>query len=89
MGGEGEMYAESNTEIYITICKIDSQREIAVCLRELKQGLCDNLGLDGEGNGREVWEGGNVLYLWLILANVWQKTTTFCKAIKLQLRKKF
>ena len=25
--GEGEMYGESNTEIYITICKIDNQRE--------------------------------------------------------------
>ena len=33
------MYGESNIETYITICKIDSQREFAVCLRELKQGL--------------------------------------------------
>ena len=24
-GGEGEMYGESNMEIYIAICKIDSQ----------------------------------------------------------------
>ena len=30
-------------EIYITICKIDSQRKFAVCFRELKQGLCTNL----------------------------------------------
>jgi len=29
-GGEGEMYGESNMEIYITICKIDSQWEFAV-----------------------------------------------------------
>ena len=28
--GEGEMYGESNMETYITICKIDSQREFAV-----------------------------------------------------------
>ena len=42
-GGEGEMYGRSNMETYITICKIDSQCEFAVCLRELKQGLCDNL----------------------------------------------
>ena len=41
--GEGEMYGDSNREAYITICKIDSQWEFAVCLRELKQGLCDNL----------------------------------------------
>ena len=29
-GGEGEMYGKSNMETYITICKIDSQRELAV-----------------------------------------------------------
>ena len=32
-GGEGEMYGESNAETHITICKIDSQWEFAVCLR--------------------------------------------------------
>ena len=42
-GGEGEMYGMSNMETYITMCKIDSQQEFAVCLRELKQGLCINL----------------------------------------------
>ena len=35
-GGEGEMYEKSNTETYITICKIDSQREFAVWIRKLK-----------------------------------------------------
>ena len=35
-GGEGEMYGKSNMETYTTICKIDSQREFAVCLRKLK-----------------------------------------------------
>ena len=25
--GEGEMYGESNMEIYTAICKVDSQRE--------------------------------------------------------------
>ena len=42
-GGEGEMYGKSNMETYITICKMDSQREFAVSLRKLKQGLCINL----------------------------------------------
>jgi len=37
-GGEGEMYGESSVEVYIIICKIDSQ-----WVRELKQGLCINL----------------------------------------------
>ena len=43
-GGEGEMYGKSNLETYITICKIYRQWEFAVCLRELKQRLCINLG---------------------------------------------
>jgi len=55
------MYEESNMETYITIYKIESQWEFAVCLRKLKQGLCINLeGWDGEGNGREVQEGGDI-----------------------------
>ena len=60
-GGEGEMYGESNMETYITICKIDSQRELAVWLRKLKQGLCINLeGWDGEGHEKEVQKGGDI-----------------------------
>ena len=59
--GEGEVYGESNMETYITICKIDSQREFVVWLRKLKQGLCINLeGWDGEGDGREVQKGGDI-----------------------------
>ena len=55
------MYGKSNMEIYITICKIDSQREFAVWLRKLKQGLCINLeGCDGEVDGREVQKGGDI-----------------------------
>ena len=42
------------------ICKIDSQREFAVWLRKLKQGLCINLeGWDGEGDGR-FQNGGDI-----------------------------
>ena len=59
--GEGEMHGKSNMETCITICKIDSQREFAVWLRKLKQGLCINLeGWGGEGDGREVQKGGDV-----------------------------
>ena len=48
-------------ETYITICKIDSQREFAVWLRKLKQGLCINLEvLDRAGDGREVQKGGDI-----------------------------
>ena len=56
---EREMYGESNTEIYNTMCKIDSQWEFAVWLRELKQGLCDSLksGVGIEMGGRSGREG--------------------------------
>ena len=58
------MYGESNMETYIIICKIDSQREFAVRLRKLKQGLCIHLeGWDGEGDGRELQKGGDICIL--------------------------
>ena len=54
------MYGKSNMETYITVCKIDSQWEIAVWLRKHKQGLCINLeGWYGEGDEREVQKGGD------------------------------
>ena len=60
-GGEGEIYGKSNTETYITICKIDSQQEFSVWLKKLKQGLCIKLeGWDGEGDGKEVQKGGDI-----------------------------
>ena len=55
------MYGESNMEIYIITCKIDSQSEFAVCLRKLRHSLCINLGQwDGDGDGREVQEGEDI-----------------------------
>ena len=60
-GGEGEMYGKSDLETYITISKIDCQREFAACLRELKQGLCINLEeWHGEGDGSEAQKGGEM-----------------------------
>jgi len=54
------MYGESNTETYSTLCKTDNQWQFAVYLRECKQGLCINQeGWNGEGDGREVQEGGD------------------------------
>ena len=59
--GEGEMYGESNEETYINVWKTSSQWELAVWLRKLKQGPCDNLeGWGGEGDGKEAEEGGDV-----------------------------
>ena len=61
------MYGKSNMKSYTTVCKIDSQKEFAVWLRKLKQGLCINLeGWDGDGDGREVQREGIYVYLWLI-----------------------
>ena len=69
--GECEMYGESNMETYITKCKIASQGEFAVWLRELKQGLCDNLeGWDGRESGEGFRREGTWVYQWLILVGV-------------------
>ena len=55
------MYGENSMKTYIITCKIDSQREFAVWLRKRKQRLCINLvGWDGEGDGRELQEGGEI-----------------------------
>ena len=55
------MYGESNMETYITLRKIDSQREFALWLRKLKQGLCINLeGWDGKEDGREGQKRGDI-----------------------------
>ena len=44
-------------------------------------------GWGGEGDGREVQEGGDIyIYLWLIHVDVWQKPTKFCKLINFQLK---
>ena len=68
-GGEGEMYRESNTETYITICKIDSQQEFAMWLRKVKYRLC--ISLEG-GMGREM--GGSFkregIHVYLCLIHV-------------------
>ena len=59
--GEGEMYGESNMETYITIYKIYSKCKFAVWLRELKQGIFDNLeAWNGVGDGKKVQEGGDI-----------------------------
>ena len=45
------MYGKNNIETYIAICKIGSQRALAVWLRKLKHGFCLNL---------EVWDGREI-----------------------------
>ena len=60
-GEEGVKCMESNMETYITICKIGSQREFAVWLSKVKQGLCINLEVwDGEEDGTEVQKVGDI-----------------------------
>ena len=52
---------ETFEHYFTTTCKIDSQRENAVWLRKLKQGLCINPeGWEGEGDGSEVQKGGDL-----------------------------
>ena len=82
------MYRQSNMEIYNITHKIDSQWEFAVWLRELKEGVCDNLEWwNGEGDGREIWEGGDKDVPMADFVGIWQKTTKFCKEIIIKLKK--
>ena len=52
--GEGERNAESSLDAYTLTYVNRYQQEFAVCLREHKPGLCDNLDVVGMG---ERWEG--------------------------------
>ena len=64
------MYGNNDMEIYITICKIDTQQEFGVWLGKLKQRLCINLeGLEREMGGSFKGEG-IYAYLWLIHGKV-------------------
>ena len=52
--------------------------------------LCDNQEeWDGVGGGREVPEGGDILCLWLIQVDVWQRLTQSCQEIILPLKVNF
>ena len=70
--------------IHITICKRDSPWEFSIWCRELQPLPCANLERWelGERFNRE----GIYVYLWLIHVDIWQKPTTYCKAIILQLK---
>ena len=51
------MYGENTMESYLTVWKIDSQQEFAVCLREFKQDCIDlEGGMAREKGGRFTWE---------------------------------
>ena len=58
-------------ETYITICKINSQWEVAAWLRKFKQGLSINLEeCDGGDVGGRFKREGIYVYLWLIHVEV-------------------
>ena len=69
--GVGEMCGESKGEVYNTTCRVDSQWEFSVWLRELKQGLHDRLkgGMWRDMGGRSRRKEACV-YLWLVLVDV-------------------
>ena len=54
------MYGQSNMETDITICKVDSQRELAVWLSKLKQGF--GINLEGWDEGGSFTREGIYVY---------------------------
>ena len=53
-GGEGERYGKSNMETYITMCKMDSQREFAMSQETQTGALYQPRAVGCGGDGREV-----------------------------------
>ena len=65
------MYGESNMETYITICKIDSQWEFAVWLRNSNRSSVSTYrGGMGRKMGGKFKREGICVYLWLIHVEV-------------------
>ena len=62
------MYGKSNTESYITMCKVESQQEFAVWLWKLKQALW--IYLEGWEMGGSFKREGTYIYLWLIHVDI-------------------
>ena len=56
------MCGKSNMETYTTMCKIDSQWELAVWLRKLRRALCINLGVEWGGRWEGVSKGRHYMY---------------------------
>ena len=73
---EGGMIWKDSIEMYITICKIDSQWEFAVWHREPKASALQQPG--GRGGGGFGSEGAHVC-IWLIHGDVWQKPSHYHK----------
>ena len=64
------MYGKSNMEMYITMCKIDSQWEFAVWLRKLKYRSSVSTWRGGREMGGTFKREGIYVYLWLIHVEV-------------------
>ena len=86
-----ESYSKFPLATYFTYGIVNFYVSLFCCMTQGTQSGtgCDRLkgGMGREMGGRSRREGTWV-YLWLILIDVWQKTTKFCKAITPQLKKK-
>ena len=64
------MYGKSNMETYITICKIDSQRNFLYSLGNSKGSVSTQRGGMGREMGGKLKSEGVYVYLWLIHVEV-------------------
>ena len=56
--GEGTNWAiRTDTPPHTTVCKVDSWWELAIKRREPSSGLCGDLGVQEEGNGKSKRDG--------------------------------
>ena len=82
------MYGERNMETYTTICKIDSQWEFAVCLRELRGSVPPYRGGIGRKMGGRFKAEGTYVYLWFIHVEVDRKQQNYEKQLYFNLKSK-
>ena len=85
---EGGMDWQSSTETYTLPCvKQIASGNLLNDPGSSNLVLCDNLeGWDGMESGREVEREGPCVFLWLVHADIGQKSTQYCKAIILHLK---
>ena len=75
----------ARTNIHKYTCKRDSLGKLPCGHREPSPVLCE--GLEGWGMGAKIRKGRTYVYLKLSHVIVWQKSTQYCEAIILQLKK--
>ena len=78
---------KNGSNVIKSVLYMDSLRTSFQHKRQEEKASINPEEWDGVGGGREDHDGGDILYLWLIHVDVWQKPAKYCKAVMLQLKR--